>query len=71
MIKQFLIELIRIYQRKHFKPRFYRRCIYYPTCSEYTIQAIQKYGLIKGGWIAFQRYKRCTASHPGGVDPLI
>jgi hypothetical protein len=45
------------------------RCIYFPTCSEYTLEAIRKDGLIAGSWRGFKRICRCTPFHQGGVDP--
>lgn len=62
----FLIEKYQIVSRK-FLPKM---CIYTPTCSEYTKQAIQKYGLLKGLYIGFKRICRCHPFHKGGNDPL-
>jgi len=70
MLKNLIINRIKRYQQMHPKPLYYRRCIYYPTCSAYTVQAIEKYGLIKGFWLGLRRYRRCTPSNMGGVDPL-
>lgn len=47
-----------------------RVCRFYPTCSQYAYEAIGKYGLMKGGWMSFQRLIRCHPWHPGGYDPL-
>jgi len=46
------------------------RCRFYPTCSSYAREAIERYGAIRGGWLAFRRLMRCHPFHPGGVDPL-
>jgi len=70
MLKKAAIWMIRWYQKNHIKPRFYRRCIYSPTCSEYAIQAIEKYGLIKGIRLFWKRFKRCRPENSGGCDPL-
>ena len=59
MKKVFLL-LIRFYQ-KHISPCFPARCRYTPTCSAYAFEAIQKYGALKGSWLALRRLLRC---HP-------
>ena len=45
-------------------------CRFYPTCSEYTKQAIIKYGIIKGLWLGIKRISKCHPLNPGGYDPL-
>jgi putative membrane protein insertion efficiency factor len=45
-------------------------CRFTPTCSEYAYQAIEKYGLLKGGWMALKRLSRCHPLNPGGYDPV-
>lgn len=71
--KSFLANLflraIRFYQR-NISPLFKPHCIYRPTCSEYAVQAIQKYGAKKGSWLAFKRIVRCHPFHKGGYDPV-
>lgn len=68
MIKKILIKLICIYQKiSSLKPPV---CRFYPTCSEYMKQAIQKYGILKGGFLGIKRICRCHPLNPGGYDPL-
>ena len=45
-------------------------CRFYPTCSQYTFEAIEKYGFIKGGWMGVKRISRCHPFNPGGYDPV-
>lgn len=51
-------------------PLLPNNCIYYPSCSSYTLQAIQKFGIFKGIYIGAKRILRCTPKHKGGYDPL-
>jgi uncharacterized protein len=61
--------LIRVYQRL-ISPILPNACRYTPTCSEYGVQAIKKYGPWKGGWIALKRIARCGPWGGHGYDPL-
>ncbi|MFH1598190.1 MAG: membrane protein insertion efficiency factor YidD [Patescibacteria group bacterium] len=76
-MKNFLIKIIRFYQKTlsfdHGYPRHYfpdGYCRYSPTCSEYAIQAIAKYGIIKGATKAAWRVLRCNPFSKGGYDPV-
>lgn len=69
MIKKNLLFLIKIYQ-KIISPIFGKRCRFYPTCSEYSRQAITKYGAIKGTYLSIKRILKCHPFHKGGYDPL-
>lgn len=68
-MKTILINLIKFY-RKFISPLKRPCCIYYPTCSEYAIEAISKYGIIKGGFMSIKRILRCHPFHKGGYDPV-
>ena len=69
-MKTVLIKGIRFYQ-KYLSPLKRVHCPYTPTCSQYAIEAIEKYGAIKGGWLAFKRICRCNPfSKRGPYDPV-
>ena len=59
-MKAILLKLIRFY-RRYISPLCPGKCRYYPTCSAYAVEAIEKYGAARGGWLAFKRICRC---HP-------
>jgi putative membrane protein insertion efficiency factor len=63
------ILLIRIYQ-KLISPMLGPKCRYTPTCSEYTVQALKKHGLFKGGWLAVKRISSCHPWGGNGYDPV-
>lgn len=67
-MKKFLIKIIRIYQKVTKSNR--RVCRFYPTCSTYAIQALEKYGIIKGTILIIFRILRCNPLFKGGYDPL-
>ena len=68
-MKRFLLACIRFYRRQ-ISPRKPPCCRYIPTCSQYALEAIEKYGALKGGWLAFRRILRCNPFHKGGYDPV-
>lgn len=68
-MKRVLIWLVRGYKR-FISPLLPPACRFTPTCSEYALEAIQKYGALKGGWMAIKRILRCHPFHPGGYDPV-
>ena len=63
------IFLIKLYQ-KYISGLFGKKCRFYPTCSEYTKQAIDKYGIIKGTFKGLKRILKCHPFHKGGIDYL-
>ena len=68
-MKRALILLIRAYKAT-LSPLLGAHCRYYPTCSEYMAQAIEKYGPARGVWIGLKRLARCHPFHAGGLDPV-
>ncbi len=69
ILKCILIFLIRFY-RKYLSPLKTTRCPYIPTCSAYGLEAIEKYGAVKGGALALWRILRCNPFSKGGYDPV-
>ena len=71
-MKKILIFLINFYQKyiSNWLAQKNIRCKYYPTCSEYAKQAIEKYGTIKGGFLSVKRIIKCNPFSKGGYDPL-
>lgn len=63
------IWMIKGYQR-YISPLLGDHCRFYPSCSQYALEAIQKYGLIRGCALAISRIARCGPWHPGGSDPV-
>ncbi|MBQ0754612.1 MAG: membrane protein insertion efficiency factor YidD [Gammaproteobacteria bacterium] len=68
-MKTILISLIRAYQFL-LSPWLGNQCRFYPTCSAYAIEAIQRHGGLKGGWLAIKRLGRCQPWCEGGFDPV-
>ena len=69
MAKRAILFLIRVY-RRYISPLFPPCCRFYPTCSTYAMQAVEKYGALKGGWLAVKRILRCNPFSKGGYDPV-
>jgi uncharacterized protein len=61
--------LIRAYQLA-ISPLLGARCRFYPSCSQYALEAVERHGSLRGGWLAIRRLARCHPFHPGGYDPL-
>lgn len=68
-MKWLLLRLIGAYQLL-LSPYFGRQCRFYPTCSAYASEAIEKHGSLKGTCLALIRIVKCGPWHPGGVDPV-
>lgn len=68
-MKRLFLKLIRFYQTS-VSPLCPPRCRYIPTCSEYTKEAIEKYGAARGTFMGFRRFLRCNPFHKGGYDPV-
>ncbi|MEK7437390.1 MAG: membrane protein insertion efficiency factor YidD [Pseudomonadota bacterium] len=68
-MRRLLLVLIKTY-RYCLSPLFGPSCRFLPTCSDYALQAIDKYGAGFGGWLALKRIARCHPWHPGGYDPV-
>ncbi len=70
MIRRALLAAIRFYQRR-ISPAFPPRCRFIPTCSQYALEAVEKYGPCRGGWLALRRFLRCHPFHKGDMyDPV-
>ncbi|MGG3466445.1 membrane protein insertion efficiency factor YidD [Neobacillus pocheonensis] len=69
MLKKAFIGLIRFYQIA-ISPLKPPTCRFYPTCSHYGLEAVQRFGAIKGGYLAIKRILKCHPFHPGGLDPV-
>ena len=68
-MRTLLIALIRIYQMG-ISPVLGNHCRFYPSCSQYACEALERHGVLRGGWLAIRRVLRCHPWHPGGVDPV-
>lgn len=68
-MKVLLIKLIHIY-RKYISPLSPPTCRFYPTCSTYTLEAIEEHGALVGGYLSIKRILKCHPLHPGGFDPV-
>lgn len=68
-MKQILILFVRAYQVL-LSPLLPAACRYHPTCSHYAIEALEKHGALRGGWLAVKRIARCHPFRAGGFDPV-
>ncbi len=68
-MKRFLIAVIRFYQR-HISAHTLPSCRFQPTCSQYALTALERFGALRGSWMAFCRILRCNPFCKGGYDPV-
>lgn len=67
--RTWLVGVIKIYQ-KLVSPNLSPNCRYQPTCSSYAVEAVKRFGVFRGGWLALRRIGRCHPLRPGGYDPV-
>ncbi|TGA98653.1 membrane protein insertion efficiency factor YidD [Sporolactobacillus shoreae] len=68
-MKYLFIFLIRLYQ-KFISPLTPPSCRFYPTCSQYAVEAFERFGVFRGGWLTIMRLLKCQPFHQGGFDPV-
>jgi len=69
IMRRIMIFLIRLYQII-LSPFVGQHCRFYPSCSAYSIEAVEKHGVLRGMWLSIKRISRCHPWHEGGIDPV-
>lgn len=69
-MKKLIVGAIRFYQKNLSGLKGAPSCRFIPTCSQYAIEAVEKYGAVKGGYLAIRRILKCHPFHEGGYDPV-
>ena len=69
MIRWVLVRFVKLYQRL-VSPLLPQACRFYPSCSAYAVEALERHGALRGSWLALKRLGRCHPFHPGGLDPV-
>jgi len=68
-LKSLVLLMLRGYKR-FVSPLLGTNCRFYPSCSSYAMQAVDRFGVLRGGWLAIKRIARCHPLNPGGLDPV-
>lgn len=68
-MKTVVLALLRAYQY-FLRPLLGANCRFYPSCSDYSREAVERHGVLKGLWLTLRRVGRCHPYHPGGFDPV-
>ena len=68
-MRKLIVAILRLYKLA-LSPMLPSACRYYPSCSDYMRQAVEKYGPVRGVWMGIKRIARCHPFHQGGLDPV-